>query len=151
MSAKALRAADGTVFGPFSAVISSADHFDCDGVIYPRAVVGNATIKDWIAKPPLPPPPPAQIKRVQLILGLVNAGLITPEEGPPASSGMVIPAAIEGVFSTLPEAEAVEARIRFNGAADFDRANPLINAVGWIAASKTPAEMDDYWREWSAL
>ena len=121
-----------------------------NGVLTPLTAEEQAEY-DARQSAPAANPVPASISRVQLMLGLVAAGLIPPEEGPPASSGMAIPALIDAVFSALPAAEANEARIRFNGAATFDRENPLINAVGYLAAGKTPEQMDAYWREWSAL
>lgn len=65
---KALKAASGTVFGPFAFISSTTDHFDCDGLIYPRSVVGEATIEDYVPPAPSPPvePVPVSVTNAQV-------------------------------------------------------------------------------------
>lgn len=150
---KALKAQSGALFGPFQAIIEAPAQFECDGVIYPKSVVGNASIEDWVTPPPPPPPPapvPASISRLQLILGMTAAGLITPAEGVAAAAGTAIPAVVEAVFASLPATEATAARIRWSAMTEVERANPLVAAVA-TAAGKSPADMDQYFRDWSLL
>jgi hypothetical protein len=151
MTMKVLKSAGGAVFGPFAQITEESARYLCDGVIYPRAVVGASIIQDWVAPPAAPAPAPATITKLQLTLGLVAAGLITPTEGEAMASGIGIPANINTAISTLPIAAQTEARIRFKGMTQVDRANPLIDAVGMIAAEKTPAQMDQHFIAWSVL
>lgn len=99
---------------------------------------------------PPPPAPPSSISRLQLILGMTSAGLITPAEGVSAAAGSAIPAVVEAVFASLPAAEATSARIRWSAMTEVERANPLVAAVA-AAAGKSPSEMDDFFRDWSRL
>lgn len=150
---KALKAQDGALFGPFQAILEAPAHFDCDGVIYPRSVIGTGSIEDWVPPPPPAQPPapvPASISRLQLILGMTAAGLITPAEGVAAASGTAIPASVEAVFAGLPATEATAARIRWFAMTEVERANPLVAAVA-IAAGKSAAEMDQFFRDWRRL
>jgi hypothetical protein len=62
MTMKALRAENGALFGPCWAISEETDHFDADGAIYPKTVVGNAVIEDWTPPPPAPPPVPVPPK-----------------------------------------------------------------------------------------
>lgn len=96
------------------------------------------------------PSVPASISRLQLILGMTSAGLITAEEGVSAAAGTAIPSVVEAVFASLPSAEATGARIRWNAMTMVERANPLVAAVA-AAAFKTDSEMDQYFRDWSVL
>jgi len=102
--------------------------------------------------PPLsePPPVPAAITRLQLILGMTDAGLITPAEGVAAAAGNAIPSVVESVFASLPAAQATSARIRWSAMTEVERLNPLVAAVA-SAAGKTDAEMDQFFRDWSLL
>jgi hypothetical protein len=81
---------------------------------------------------------------------MAAAGLITPAEAVAAAAGTAIPAVVEAVFASLPEAEATAARIRWHAMTEVERANPLVAAVAMIH-EKTPAQMDQYFREWSQL
>jgi hypothetical protein len=103
-----------------------------------------------LSSPPRNIPVPAQISRLQLILGLTMAGLIPAAEGEAAAAGTAIPALITMVFNTLPPDQAIGARIRWNAMTVCERANPLVAAVA-TASGKTSAEMDQYFRDWSAL
>ncbi len=152
MTMKALRAENGALFGPCWAIAEETDHFDADGAIYPRTVVGNAVIEDWTPPPPAPPPVPvpASITRLQLILGMTIAGLITAEEGENAASGSAIPAVVAAAFAGLPSDVATLARIRWAAMTLVERGNPLVAAVA-SAAGKSAAEMDQYFRDWGAL
>ena len=100
---------------------------------------------------PSEPPISEEISKLQLSLGLFAAGLITQEESEEMAAGPGIPTNIETAINTLPVEQRAEARIRFKGMTRAERSNPLINAVGWIAANKTPTDMDAYWRNWSKL
>jgi hypothetical protein len=102
--------------------------------------------------PPAPPPVPvpASITRLQLILGMTFAGLITAEEGENAANGTAIPAVVKAVFDSLPVEAGVEARIRWAAMKEAERGNPLVAAVA-SAAGKSAAEMDQYFRDWSQL
>lgn len=126
---------------------------------YPDYTVIESTVggPGWIwngqnlASPPTPPlPVPAQITRLQLLLGLTRAGLITSAEGEDAAAGIRIPSLIVSVFNALPSDQAVAARIRWNAMTVCERANPLVAAVA-AASGKTSQEMDDLFRSWSLL
>jgi hypothetical protein len=104
-----------------------------------------------LASPPMPTlPVPAQITRLQLLLGLTAAGLITAAEGEDAAAGTQIPGLITAVFNTMPTDQAVAARIRWNAMTVCERSSPLVAAVA-AASGKTPREMDDLFRTWSLL
>jgi hypothetical protein len=100
--------------------------------------------------PPPAPPPPTMISRLQLILGMTNAGLITPTEGVDAAAGTAIPSVVEAVFASLPAAAATSARIRWSAMTEVERANPLVASVA-TAAGKSPADMDQFFRDWGQL
>jgi hypothetical protein len=124
------------------------DHLVIDGAI---GAIGWLWDGSALAPPPpAPAPVPASISRLQLILGMAAAGLITPAEAVAAAAGTAIPAVVEAVFASLPEAEATAARIRWHAMTEVERANPLVAAVAMIH-EKTPAQMDQYFREWSQL
>lgn len=152
MTLKCLIAEGGAVFGPWQAITETAAHYVCDGVIFPRTVIGTASIGDWSSPPaaPAPAPAPDSISRLQLLLGMISAGLITPAEGVAAAAGAAIPAAVEAVFGSLPASEATSARIRWSAMTEVERANPLVAAVA-MAAGKSPADIDQYFRDWSLL
>lgn len=85
--------------------------------------------------------PPAAVSRRQLLLALAAAGLITGEEALAAATTGAVPAAIDAVFSALPEADALAARITWATMSVAERDHPLIAAL--IAAEvATPEQVD---------
>ncbi len=65
---KALITATGQ-FGPFATIVDSGDRWDCDvttpgtGTSYPKGVIGEAHIGEWV-----PPPPPAPVVVVPAVV-----------------------------------------------------------------------------------
>ena len=122
-------------------------------------VANEAAAPGWLwngtsfSPPPPPPlPVPDKITRLQLILGMTSAGLITPAEGVAAAAGNAIPAVVEAVFASLPASQATAARIRWNAMTTVERASPLVAAVAAGATPpKTLAQMDQYFRDWSLI
>lgn len=104
-----------------------------------------------LSSPIVVTPAPATITRLQLVLGLAASGLITEAEADAMAEGSGVPAAISAAIQALPSAQRLEARIRFKAMTEVERVNPLIDAIGFVAAGKSPAEMDDYFRTWSQL
>lgn len=67
---------NGQVFEPFSVVEKKSDHYLCDGIIYPFAVLGSdCTIVDYVA-PDIEPTTttlvPERVKPLQLDLALIE-------------------------------------------------------------------------------
>jgi len=63
-------------FGPFNSITDLGDLWDCDGVHYPKAVIGAAAIGTYVAPPPTPPVSPVSITMRQARLALYNVGLL---------------------------------------------------------------------------
>ncbi len=76
-----------------------------------------------------------EVSKLNLVLGMVQAGLISPTSAIAAAGGG-IPAEFEPVVAAMPDAAATEARIRWAGAQMIPRLSPLILAVQ--AATKLP-------------
>lgn len=99
---------------------------------------------------PPPAPVPAEITRLQLLLGLKQSGFITSEEALAAAQGIGVPAAIDDIFNGLSEAAELTARITFATMTRVLRYDALLGIVQWNA-DLTDAEMDDLFRTWSTL
>jgi hypothetical protein len=88
-----------------------------------------------------------EVSKLQLVLGLAHAGLIS-HASAIAAAGGGIPAEFEAVVAAMPPEAQTEARIRWAGAATIPRLSPLILAVQ--AATGMPDETADALFGWGA-
>jgi hypothetical protein len=65
MTLKALRDQTGRVFGPCHVITETPDAYLCDATVYPKSVIGPATIEDWTDPAPPPAPVPAKVTNAQ--------------------------------------------------------------------------------------
>jgi len=100
------------VFGPFSTIETLADRYRCDGVDYQFAVIGAATIEDYVAPPPEPVKPvvPTSVTMRQACLALENAGILDD---------------VEALVATLPRPYQIE----WQRASMVERTNQLVEVV----------------------
>jgi hypothetical protein len=105
----------------------------------------HGLVAAWADARPAAPPEPAtpqytgiaSISRPQLILALATVGLITPAEAEAAATVGAVPANINAVFSTLPAADALAARVIWATMTRVERSDPLVCAL--IAAGLASA------------
>lgn len=98
------------------------------------------------------PPVPATITKLQLTLGMVLAGLITPTEGEAMAEGTGIPTAILDAINVLPTDQRPPARIQFKGMTIVERASPLLTILmAQASPSISDAEMDAYFIAWDQI
>lgn len=90
------------------------------GAVVTAEASAAAALTDWRAA--------CEISKLQLVLGLVQAGLISPASAIAAAGG-AIPAEFAPLVAAMPEPAQTEARIRWAGAATIPRLSPLILAV----------------------
>lgn len=95
----------------------------------------------------LPPLVPDEISPSQLFLGLKRAGFITREEMLAASTVGAVPAAIDALFSALPEDQEDEARVKWARMTTVERNHPLVAALA-AANGLSSEEIDNAFREW---
>lgn len=83
--------------------------------------------------------PAAQVPRIisdrQFFQQLANEGLITAEEALAAVGPGAIPASMDAMIESLPEADRFPARMLLTGATQFDKQDPLVSVLsslfGW--------------------
>jgi hypothetical protein len=102
----------------------------------------------WIAEGNTPEPyvtPPAPIptavSRRQLLLGLVAGGWITEDEAVAAATTGAVPAALQAVIDTLPEADRIPARITWAAMTTAYRSDALWTAI-IASGTATAANID---------
>jgi hypothetical protein len=95
-------------------------------------------------------PVPKSISRHQLLIGMLRAGFITPEEATAAAATGTVPASLEPAFASLPAEEAVEARIAWATKPVIERNSRLLAAI-MNEQEATDAEIDEFVRLAAAL
>jgi len=110
-------------FGPFTTIETLADRYRCDGIDYPFAVVGSATVD---GTPPAPPPPPEPPE---------PAGPVVPESVPMLNAHLVIIQAgqmdaLMALVEALPEMERQEAKAYLSLALNCRRDNKWVQLLG---------------------
>lgn len=97
-----------------------------------------------------PQPVPAAISDRQFAQQLAVLGTITEAEALAWAARGELPDAIEGAIAALPEAERFAARMLLASATTYERAHPLVPALGGLLGYDE-AEIDDLWRAAAAL
>lgn len=97
-----------------------------------------------------PPPVPHSITRRQVILALVAAEIITPEEGKAAAATGTVPAAVQAVFDQLDPDEKLAAEITWATMSVAERDHPLVAALA-AANEMDEAAIDDFFRTAAAI
>lgn len=96
-------------------------------------------------------PVPQSVTRRQLMIGLVQAGVITVAEWQSSYSTGDLPAAVQAAVAALPtEAERIAAQITWAEMERAERDHPLIVSLAAHVGVST-AQMDDYFRAWAVL
>lgn len=99
-----------------------------------------------------PAPAPAEISDRQFAQGLATQGMITEQEAEDWVGPGVVPAAMLALVNKLPEGQRFSARMLLRGATKFQRAHPLVEVIATLHNPPiSSAQLDDYWRAWSAL
>lgn len=93
---------------------------------------------------------PYSITRRQVILGLVAAEIITPEEGKAAATTGAVPTTVQAVFDNLPADEKLAAEITWATMSVAERDHPLVAALA-AANGMDEAAIDDFFRMAGAL
>lgn len=97
---------------------------------------------------PQPAPVPPAISFAQLLIGLVAEGWITAAEGRAWRDRISLPAQVQAVIATLPEAQQFAAETRAFAPSEVLRADPLVVSLG-AATGKTETEIDDFFRTYA--
>lgn len=127
-------------------------------IIY-DGLTGEARIvaADPAALPPEPDPAEAlaaeraamRLTFSQLMIGLVSEGWITEAEGDAWLDG-TLPAPVQGLIATLPEAEQFPARARAKRLIEAQRLDPLVIGLA-LAEGKTDAELDMFFQSYAQV
>ena len=97
-----------------------------------------------------PKPAPNEISRRQFFQQLSVQEIITKAEALAAMQTGVIPAPLQAIIDTLPEANQFEAQMLVIGADTFNRAHPLTEVVR-LALGWTEEQRDQVWRDAAKL
>lgn len=106
-------------------------------------LVNEAPPLEWVTDEVVVPQEIASITRRQFLIGAASAGLLTAAEAEAAATSGAIPAAIEAVFNTLPNAQALAARITWATMTKIERGEPLVDAAA-VAFGLTPEQVDAF-------
>ena len=90
-----------------------------------------------------PAAPVPDLTARQFLSALVLNNIITEQE---AVNRTTVPASINAVFDTLPEAAATVARITWANMTVVPRADPLVGALG-ASLNMTPEQIDNFFRQ----
>lgn len=83
----------------------------------------------------------ASLSKTDFAIALMGAGLITSAEANAWLSSGTLPSAASTALASIPTAQRTEAELRFRGANEIDRTNPLISILA-AGASLTDAQVD---------
>lgn len=98
-----------------------------------------------------PAPVPQSVTRRQLMIGLVQAGIITAEEWQASYSTGDLPGAVQAAVATLPtEAERIAAKITWAEMEGAARNHPLVALLA-AHTSLSSEQVDDMFRAWADL
>lgn len=112
------------------------------GTVYGKIWNGTAIVEPE----PEPEPIPDEISRRQFFQQLAVMGIITKADALAAMQTGVIPAPLQAIIDTLPEANQFEAQMLVIGADTFSRAHPLTEVVR-LALGWTEEQRDQFWRD----
>lgn len=104
----------------------------------------------WAAPPAPPAPVPPSISFAQLLIGLVSEGWITADEGRAWRDRTALPAPVQALIASLPEAQQFAAETRAFAPSEVLRNDPLVQGLG-VVAGKTEAQLDDFFRTYSGV
>lgn len=79
----------------------------------------------------------------QLLIGLVTEGWITAAEGRAWRDRVALPAQVQALIATLPEAQQFAAETRAFAPSEVHRNDPLVVGLGQVSG-RTPAELDAF-------
>ena len=104
------------------------------------------------APPPEPQPPavPQSISFAQLLIGLVSEGWITAAEGRAWRDRVALPAPVQALIASLPEAQQFAAETRAFAPSEVLRNDPLVQGLGAVAG-KTTEELDQFFRTYAGV
>lgn len=103
------------------------------------AALGAQPTIEALAATTLSPTPPASVSRRQFFQAAAQQGLITEAEA--LASGAYVPSSLRTAIAALPAAQQFAAQMAVLYAQDFERANPLVAAIG-AAMGQDPAQID---------
>jgi hypothetical protein len=86
----------------------------------------------------------------QMMIGLVNEGWITPEEGRAWRDRVGLPPSAVALISSLPVEMQFAAETRALAASEILRSDPLVEALG-AAESKTPEQLDQFFTTYAQV
>ena len=133
-----------------SASILKLTRFAFDGQTY-KALVWDASLgavptDEQLAEiaalpdPPLVPIVPDSVTRTQFFHAAAQSNIITNAEAIAVFAG-VVPASLSTAIATLSASQQFAAKIAILGNTTFERANPILIALG-AAMGQTPAQID---------
>lgn len=106
------------------------------------AVTGKITQRVY-EDAPVPVVVPPTISFAQLLIGLVTEGWITPTEGREWRGRVALPAQVQALIASLPDAQQFAAETRAFAPSEVLRTDPLVVGLGAVAG-KTSAQLDQF-------
>lgn len=86
----------------------------------------------------------------QLLIGVVTEGWITAAEGRAWRDRLALPAQVQALIATLPEAQQFAAETRAFAPSEVHRNDPLVVGLG-VTAGRTPDELDAFFRTYANI
>ena len=115
--------------------VFSVDYWNVPGVAQPTPAQLAAAVA--AAEPAVVPP---SVTRAQFFHAAAQGGIITNAEAIAVFTG-VVPASLSTAIATLSASQQFAAKIAILGNTTFERANPILIALG-AAMGQTPAQID---------
>lgn len=109
------------------------------------AWAGAAALLTLDGPAPEPAPVPVAISDRQFAQQLAVLGAISEGEAEAWAARGELPVAMEAAVAALPEADRFAARMLLSAATSYERAHPLVPAIGGLLGYDS-AEIDDIWR-----
>lgn len=106
---------------------------------------GGAAVLTLDGPEPEPEPVPTSISDRQFAQQLAVLGAISEAEAEAWAARGELPAAIEAAVAALPETDRFAARMLLSAATSYQRAHPLVPAIGGLLGYDAAA-IDDIWR-----
>lgn len=113
------------------------------------AVTGEVTTREYEDTPRVLPVPQA-ITFAQLLIGLVTEGWITADEGRAWRDRMALPAPVQALIASLPEARQFAAETRAFAPSEVLRNDPLVQGLGAVTG-KTAEQLDNFFRTYAQV
>ena len=86
----------------------------------------------------------------QLLIGLVTEGWITADEGRAWRDRMALPAPVQALIASLPEAQRFAAETRAFAPSEVLRNDPLVQGLGAVTG-KTAEQLDNFFRTYAQV